>query len=136
MEQEEFLEEDAPLRDWAFDLETKQFLRKGGRQYLEEGREALKNWIWKALKTPRDRYAAYSSEFGEEFDQIQGITDFDLIQEELERMITDALLVSPYINHVRGFSFEREGSVVYVHFTADTAFGELETETEVELDED
>ena len=118
--------------DWAINFETGELDLKNGRPYQVEGIEALKVWVWKTLKTPRNVYE-YSADIGQEFDELIGTTDYDLAEESLAFLIQDVLEVSPYILEVDGFSFARRGSIFEIGFTVNTVYGDFEEETEVEL---
>lgn len=122
-----------PYRDWALDFATGQLKTRGGRHYLVEGTEALEVWIWKALRTPRYRYAAYGPAYGQEFSRLRGWTDWAAIQAELKRLIAEALLVSPYLLSVDGWDFQRQGDAARVRFRVTTIYGDLNAETEVAL---
>lgn len=126
-------EQELPVpMDWAIDFETGELDLKNGRPYQAEGMEALKVWVWKMLKTPRNVYE-YSADLGQEFDQLIGTTDYDLAEDNLQFLIKDALEMSPYIVEVNGFQFARMGSEFQVSFTVNTVYGDFEEETEIEL---
>lgn len=126
-------EEELPVPiDWAIDFETGEMDLKNGRPYQVEGMEALKVWVWKMLRTPRNVYE-YSADIGQEFDELIGTTDYDLAEDSLAFLIKDALEISPYIEEVNGFAFERRGSEFIVSFTVNTVYGDFQEETEVEL---
>lgn len=125
---------DLPLyQDWAVDFATGRLKTRGGRQYLVSGKEALAVWIWKALRTPRYRYPAYGPSYGQEFSRLWGWTDFAAIQGELKRLITEALLVSPYLLSVGDWAFQRQEDRVRARFRVATVYGDLEAETEAAL---
>jgi hypothetical protein len=117
-------------RDWALDETRQQLATRGGKPYYVDGLPALRTWIWKALVTDRNTYSAYSKEFGNDLRLIERTTDLDIVKSELKRLISEALLVSPYIKNVRDFSFERSDSAIYVTCTVDTVYGETEVSYE------
>lgn len=48
---------DLPLfKEMAIDFETGEILTENGEIIILEGKEALNVWIWKALKTERNRF--------------------------------------------------------------------------------
>ena len=118
-------------RDWAYDFERDRLKLKGGRTYLIEGAEALKVWIYKALRTKRYAHAAYSLCYGHSFARIRGETNFDVVQQALRRLITEALTVSPYITGVDGFYFERLDEGVRAHCHVHTVYGDIPITSEV-----
>ena len=72
-----------------------------GRILAELGLEALKVWIYKAIRTEKARYRAYSGKFGSEVDSLIGSTYSPAAaQAEAQRMITEALMQSRYIKSV------------------------------------
>ena len=52
---------------------------------------------------------------------------------ELERRITEALTWDSRIESVDNFEFEADGRSVHVSFTVHTDFGEIDSESEVEV---
>lgn len=119
-------------REWAYDFQNNRFLTRNGQYYLVDRNEALKIWIYKALKTPRYRYQAYSRRYGQEYEWLVGeVSDRQIFESELERYTEEALLVNPYILTVGEFSFRYEGARVYVRFTVDTVYGAADMEVDV-----
>lgn len=118
-------------RDYAFDFVAGRLKLRGGRPYMVEGADALKFWVYHALATARYCYAAYGRGFGQEFADVSGEVRWDVIQADLERMISEALTVSPYITDVQGFVFTRAADQVRVQCTVATVYGEIAAETEV-----
>lgn len=118
-------------REWAYDFENNCFKTRNGRYYLVEKKEALKIWIYKAMKTARYRYQAYPREYGQELDEIIGMSSSREIREnETERLVQEALLVNPYITGVTDFEFEHQGSGMHVDFHVDTVYGEMKEGTD------
>ena len=69
--------EELPLyREYAYDFE-RNCLKTGpdGNTYLVEGNEALRIWIYKALRTVRYAHAAYDDEYGCELNNLIGGAD-------------------------------------------------------------
>jgi len=65
-------EEELPIfRELAYDYEKNCLLRKGGKPYLIEKDDALQIWIYKALKTKRFVWPAYTHTYGSEIDHRQ-----------------------------------------------------------------
>lgn len=121
------------LMDLALDLETGQLAVRNGRHYTVTGLEALRIWIWKALRTNRGQYTAYSDQFGQDLEEVFGQTDLEMAQVLAQDYLTEALETSPYILDVRDFQFERSGSGLEVAFVVDSIYGQVEETLEVEL---
>jgi len=130
----EVAESELPIyKDWAVDFENGCLLIENGKPSVVEGLEALAVWIYKALKTERGLYLAYSDDFGEEFPALIGETDREYIERLLMSMISDALTVSPYILDVEGYSFAYDGSTVSASFTVNTVYGATYEEVLIEI---
>lgn len=120
------------LKELAYDFENNRLLRKNGKTYLVEKDEALKIWIYKALRTKRFVYPAYSHAYGNETENVIGeINHPEVVDSEVKRYITEALMVSPYIQELKDFSFEHESSSVHVHFMVISVYGRFDYESEV-----
>ena len=126
-------EEKLPVfRELAYDYENNCLLRKGGKPYLIEKDEALKVWIYKALKTTRFVWPAYTREYGTELEKVIGMSnDPDITDSEVRRYITETLMVNPYIQELSDFSFRHEGSVIEAEFVVTTEDGRFNYESEV-----
>lgn len=114
------------LKEYAYDYENNELLLDGnGCTYLVEGNAALRIWIFKALTTARFRHTAYSAAFGEEYeDQLIGHTmDSDVAALEMERYITEALMVNPYIKRLENFEFTNSTWGLTVTFDCTSIYG-------------
>lgn len=114
------------LKEYAYDFEKNEMLLdKSGKTYLVEKNSALRIWIFKALTTERFHYTAHSSAYGEEFsDQLIGRSmDGDIAELEMERYITEALMVNPYIESLDNFSFEEGNAGIEVSFDCTSIYG-------------
>jgi hypothetical protein len=120
-------------REWAFDFEKGEFKIKNGKYYLIEGIEALKIWIYKALRTDRYIFNAYSGNYGSEIYLLIGLVeDEDILYSELSRYIEEALLVNPYIISVEDFSFSHlKPDKISIKFSVGTVYGRMEAKMEV-----
>ena len=77
-------------------------------------------------------WAAYTHTFGNEMENVIGISnDPDIIDSELKRYITEALMVNPYIQELSDFSFHHEKDIVSVSFSVTTVYGRFTHESEV-----
>lgn len=116
------------FKEYAYAYETNSLLlNEEGIPYLVEQDEALKIWIHKALHTVRYRYLAYSDDYGSELESlINYATEEDIIYQEAERFITEALMGNPYIDQVSDFSFTMSGDVLSGSFCCTTIYGSME----------
>ena len=112
---------------WYFDKDC--FIYDGnGKHILLEGNEAVKIWCYKALKTERFMYLAYTHGFGIELypfmAKVMGIMQR---KSELKRMITEALMVNPYIASVDSITFDEDkrNEDMELHIVLTTIYGEL-----------
>ena len=124
------------FREWAVDWENQSFALRNGEPYLVSGDEALKIWVTKALRpeSQRFRYTAWSSDYGNELASLLGgCVDQGILESQVRQYVRDALLVSPYIREVDGFSFSKEGSRVVARFTVHTVYEEFTQTTEVPI---
>ena len=114
--------------EWAFDFEKGEFKVKHGKYYLVKGNEALKIWIYKALRTPRFIFNTYTHNYGSELGTLVGtVEDKDMLYSEISRYIEEVLLANPYIINVSDFNFSRsKSSEVDVRFKVNTIYGSME----------
>lgn len=100
-----------------FDYETGDFLRDGaGKMIASSGREAYIQWCIKVASTERGGCLAYSDDIGVELEDMTDLPGKEERESEIERTITEALLVHPATEFVRGFVFEHRGDEVHVTF--------------------
>ena len=122
---------DLPLfQEYAWDFERDCFLYDvNGRHILLSGNPALEVWIYKALKTERFEYLAYSWQYGIELKPFIGkVMGVQERYSELRRVITECLMVNPYIRSIDSFSITQENraELIRVHITLTTVYGEVE----------
>ena len=128
---QEDLEEELPVyREYAYDFENNCLKTDlDGNSIIVEENEALKIWIYKALMTARYRYVTYTDDYGSELDDLTGVgLSFDIITSEIQRMITEALIYSPYITAIKDFNFEKLSAGIKVKFTVSSIYDDLEIE--------
>jgi hypothetical protein len=98
-----------------------------------EGLEAMKQAIYKILLTERYQYIIYSWDYGIETLDLYG-EPATYVCPELERRISEALLMDERIESVSDFEFDTsKKGVVHVAFTVHTIFGDAEVEREVNI---
>jgi len=91
-----------------------------------DGYQAWAQWCVKAVLTERFAHVIYSDDYGAELEQALKQPSRKAIEAELERVITEALLVDPRTEVVRDFSFEWQGDEMYIAFTAVPVIGTQE----------
>lgn len=120
------------FRELAYDYENNCLYRQGGRPYLIEKDEALKVWIYKALKTRRFAWPAYTHAYGSQLEDVVGLSnDRAIIDSEAKRHITECLMVNPYIQELSDWVFEHEGSSLTISFAVTTVYGRFTHAAEV-----
>ena len=120
------------LEEWAFDFEAGRLLVTDGQMRRVTGLDALKVWMYKALCTARGRFKAYSASFGSDLEDLVGGTYSPAaVRTEAHRMVTEALLVSPYIHAVSGVDAALEGGLLAIRCTVATAYGSTSLEVTV-----
>ncbi len=120
-------EQALPLyREAAWDFQRDVPVFRGGEPVVWEGKEALKVWIWRALRTPRFRYEIYTWAYGSEFESLIGQAYTDAVKTaEAPRYLRECLLVNPYIKEVRDISVSFAAARLAVKGTAVTVYGEV-----------
>lgn len=123
-------ENDLPLfKEMAIDFETGEPIIKNNEIVTLEGSEALKVWIWRALKTERYKYKVYSNNYGNELkEQLGTIYDKTIKDAILENEIRECLGVNPYIVRLHSFNIEIPEGMQhpYIYFSVDTVYGTIE----------
>lgn len=84
------------------------------------GREAFMVWCYKMAQTERYAHKAYveavaGADLGTELEEAVQESDHDLTESMVARTVTEALMVNPRTEYVRGFEFLWEGDSL--HFT-------------------
>ena len=93
--------------------------------------EAMKQAIYKILQTERFEYLIYSWNYGIELNAVVG-KSFQVFASEIKRVIREALLADSRITDVTDFEVaQTEKRTASVKFTAETIFGEIPIESEV-----
>jgi Protein of unknown function (DUF2634). len=94
-----------------------------------DGDEALRQFVIKAIQTARFRYLIYDDQYGSELEDLIGadVTDA-FLNEEVPRVIREALIYDDRIADVRDFAVRREGDGVFVEFTVVKTDGDTLTE--------
>lgn len=116
-----------PFTEYAIDLDTLEPLKNGDRLVELNGNEALKVWIFKALKTKRNFYEIHSDSYGNDLDVHIGTVYQESIKNALIiSEIKDCLLVNPYILDCYNFELNYNDNNLKVSFNISTVYGESE----------
>ena len=124
-------EEMSTFKEYAIDFKTGEYIKEGNDIKLLEKNEALKVWIFKALKTERFRYTdVHSDDYGSELETNIGTIYQKSVKDALMiNQIRDTLLVNPYILECYNFEISNEEEYVpQITFNVKTVYGELEME--------
>lgn len=109
------------------DFETGQIIEK-----KIDGKEAIIQFIHKAIKTARYRYLIYNSQYGCEIESLLGQNiSPQLLKSEITRVITEALLEDDRIHAVEQFHIVRESDKLFVTFTVITSEGAITQEVNI-----
>lgn len=101
----------------AWDLEKGDFVRTGANQLVAcDGREAYRVWCVKNALTERYTCMAYPDSIGTEMESALKEKSNGAVESAVERTITEALLVNPRTEYVRGFSFSWNGDELHCSF--------------------
>ncbi len=125
--------EEMPIfKEYAIDFKTGEYIKDENNDIkVLEKNEALKVWIFKALKTERFRYVdVHSDNYGSELETNIGTIYQKSVKDALMiNQIRDTLLVNPYILECYNFDISNENEYVpQITFNVKTVYGELETE--------
>ena len=114
-------------REYGINFETGQLTGK-----IVEGIEAIKVWIWAALRSERFRFPIYSWDYGVSVEQYIGrVVSDEYLQADCADEITEAMLVNPYITDIEDFTAVKEGDRLHISFTAVTKLGNTEVAYDV-----
>lgn len=117
--------------EMAYDFENNCLLKKAGRPYMVYKDEAIRIWIWKALKVRRYVWQAYTHAYGNELEELIGrTTGRNIFESEAKRYITECLMGNPYIQELNNFAFVY-GDGITVIFEVTTVYGRFTYESEV-----
>lgn len=125
MEQQQAQPEPEYPESYLFDFEKGDFVRDAaGRIAVADGHRAWVQWCVKTVLTERLACLAYSWDYGTEVEKALKKPTRAMIEAEIERTITEALLADPRTELVRDFSFKWRADELYVSFTIVPVIGE------------
>lgn len=116
--------------EYAWDFENDCFIFENGAYKIVTENEALKVWIYKALKTERWRYIAYDTAYGMELEQFIGKSTNNANSAlEVQRYISEALLINPYIQSIDSITFTDDSDILDFTIELTTVYGSLTVST-------
>jgi len=113
-------------KEYAWDFQKNDFKLKDGKFQIVEGTEALKIWIWKALKTSRLTYLIYSDNYGQELEKLigKGLSK-SLAESEAKRLTLECLKENEHILSIKNLKIDKSNNFLSITFTAVTDCGEV-----------
>lgn len=112
------VEKQSNKRTIKFDRTKGDFILTSTGQIAESNdQEAYINWCYKICQTERFTCLAYPNSIGVEAESAQKEQSEKAIESAIERTITEALLVHPRTEYVRGFIFSWNGDTLYCSCT-------------------
>lgn len=113
-------------KEYAWDFDKNDFIMENGKTKIVTGSEAVKIWVYKALKTPRYEHPAYSFDYGHELEELMNLgLSKEALQSETQRYLNDCLKVNPYIKDVRNVCLEINLDELNINFVVDTLYSEV-----------
>lgn len=95
--------------------------------------EAMRQAVYKIIRTERYKYLIYSWNYGIELEDLFGMPVSYCIP-EIERRVIEALVQDTRILEVTNFEFETpKRGIVYVKFEVYTIFGKFDVDREVQI---
>ena len=114
-------------RETAWDFIQERPIYSAGEPVEVTGAEAVRVWVWKALKTARCRYDIYTWDFGCEAENLVGQPFTAQVKEsEAARYVRESLAHHPYITGVRQVPASSQGDRLDATCRVETRYGEVE----------
>lgn len=109
-----------PSKTYRLDLETN---RIAG---LIDKMDAMRQFVFKAYNTERFKHLIYSLQYGTDWWEVHNSEmPQELLERELERILTEAIIYDERITLVENFTFKFEGKSVFVTLEVSTIFGKF-----------
>jgi len=113
-------------KTFAWDFTAGDFILIDGKIPLVTGKEYVRVWAEKALRTVKGIPIYEGTDYGSAHHSLIGRSfDRDFTHTELERTITEALLTSSAITNVSNFEVETDEDRVILSMTLNTIYGEV-----------
>lgn len=110
---------------WDFISDTPVFKNKNPVIISEN--EAIKVWIWNALKTARKRFVIFTHDYGNDFEELIGQPYSESIKQmEAKRYLEECLLINPYIQSVNNVDVSFQDDKLSISFSVTTLYGSIE----------
>ncbi|WP_128896325.1 DUF2634 domain-containing protein [Longirhabdus pacifica] len=94
--------------------------------------QAIKQYIRKALCTPRFRYLIYDDQYGSELEELIGKdVSNEFIFAEIPRLVREALIYDDRITDVKDVKVKRQDDAIYVSFQVETYLGSIQEEVKL-----
>jgi hypothetical protein len=110
-----------PSRTYKLDLVNKRIVG------TVDGLEAVKQAVYKILKTERFEYLIYDTDYGSEIGGLHG-RSAGYVRSELQRRITEALLQDDRITAIEDMNISIRGDEAFVTFTVVSVYGNYNEE--------
>lgn len=92
---------------------------------IVEGIEAVKVWVYKAIKTARFEHEIYSWDYGCEMRDLTGYGfSKELIVSEVKRYVEEALMINEYIKEVNAVALGLNDDKLQVEVSINTYYGD------------
>ena len=119
--------ENLPIyKECAWDFVNDRAIFIDGSPKIVEKNEAIKVWIYKAIKTARYEYEIYSFDYGCELNTLLGkgyVKGY--IESEAIRYIEEALLINPYIVKIYNIDIGFNNDNLNIYADIETVYGNL-----------
>ena len=115
-----------PPRTWYINKET------GRIQGECDGWQSVRQAVEVILNVERFRWQIYSPYSGMQWEGLIG-QDPGYVASELQRRITDALLMDDRVRGISDFSYTVEGNTLRASLTVNTVYGDTQTSVEVNI---
>lgn len=109
-----------------YDFSAGDFVLENGTPVVISGRDALKAWIEKCLRTPLNRYLIYKNKtYGANIEDLVIGNSYGagFTAAELKREIENALLQNSDITAVTACDISRSGDLLNIDIVLDTVYG-------------
>lgn len=105
-------------KSYLFDFKKGDFVLRDGKLVEANDLEALKIWIKKVLSTEKNKFQAYSREYGISVEDLMigHNLPLEFIKSEVKREVTEALTKHPLISSVSNWQLEKNSSNLVISF--------------------
>lgn len=119
-------------KSFLYDFKKGDFVRRNGKLVEVRGRDALKVWIEKVIRTHRFRFKIYKDvPYGVRIEDLIGTTlPRGFVQSELKRELTEAILINELIESLTEWEIEHECDRLTIRFTVISVYGPFDMEVE------